>query len=643
MRNYPTIRRFVEILLLFVTVELAVGWEPSAFASTETPEPTLRDVIKGKAKEKQAANRAATENADASTETPEPTLRDLIKSKAKEKQAAKRAAAENADGVPDDPLGRGVPRSSVRGFLAAAKSRDYARASEYLDLRNLPEEATPAQGYELARQLKIVFDRVLWIDLELLSTNPEGDSEDNLPAARDRIGRIQVEDGKAYEILLQRVPREDGVYIWKVSSSTVAEIPELYREFGYGPLERIFPAWLFDITVFGIHLWVWVAFIVLGIVLYPVAMLITRSIIYLISRFRPDVSETIARLFSGPITLLIWTVLCRTAGQAVGPSIVVQALEQARTVQVIALAWLVIRLMDFGLYRVGSNLDRKGLTGARVLLAPVASLLKLVALTGAVLLWLDNIGFKVTTLLAGLSISGVAVALASQKSIENIFGALTLYTARPVKVGDFCRFGGAMGTVEEIGLRATRIRTLERSVISIANAEFVSMHLDNLSVRDRFWFHPLLRLRYETTPDQLRYILIEVRKMLYAHPKVLGEPLHVRFQGFGEYSLNIEVFSYIGVTDYTESLEIAEDLNFRIMDIVAEAGSDLAFPAAIEYQLPGKPHDEERARAVAARVKEWKAKRALYLPNFPKDKIAEVKGSLDYPPEGSPQHTGTSA
>ena len=184
MRNYPTIHRFVPILLLFVTVELAVGWEPAVFASTETPEPTLRDVIKGKAKEKQAAKRAAAENADASTETPEPTLRDLIKSKAKEKQTAKRAAAENADGVPDDPLGRGVPRSSVRGFLTAAKSRDYTRASEYLDLRNLPEEATPAQGYELARQLKIVFDRVLWIDLELLSTNPEGDGEDTSRGTR---------------------------------------------------------------------------------------------------------------------------------------------------------------------------------------------------------------------------------------------------------------------------------------------------------------------------------------------------------------------------------------------------------------------------------------------------------------------------
>jgi MscS family membrane protein len=91
------------------------------------------------------------------------------------------------------------------------------------------------------------------------------------------------------------------------------------------------------------------------------------------------------------------------------------------------------------------------------------------------------------------------------------------------------------------------------------------------------------------------------------------------------------------VTDYTESLGITEDLNLRIMDIVSAAGSDFAFPSQIEYSLPGKPFDEQRAKAVGLEVKEWKAKRALYLPNFPSDKIAEIKGSLDYPPKGSPQ------
>ena len=567
----------------------------------------------------------------AETESGQPSLKEILEKRSKTPTELERAA-----GVPDDPLGRGTPRSSTRGFLSSAKDRNYVQAAEYLDLRNLPPGLTESQGPELARQLWIVIDRTLWIDLELLSTNPEGDQSDNLPVIRERVGRI-AGDGKAYDLLLQRVPRGDGVYIWKFADATVSEIPDLYQQFGYGRLERFLPSWMFDVTILGINLWLWAAFLALAIVLYPAAMLVTKLATAALRIVHREFADQFQRLFGGPITLLIWTVMVRSAGTLLGSSIALSALSQARTVQMIGLAWLLMRVVDFMAHRAGANLERKGLAGSRVLLMPVARVVKFVALAGAILLWLDNAGYKVTTLLAGLSISGVAVALASQKSLENLFGAVTLFTSRPVKVGDFCRFGNEIGTVEEIGLRATRIRTLDRTVITVANAEFANLHLDNFSARDRFWYHPTIQLRYETTPDQIRYILVEVRKMLYAHPIVLAEPLHVRFKSFGQYSLDVEVFAYIGVTDYGESLEVAEDLNLRIMDIVSSAGSDFAFPSEVQYSLPGKPLDEERAKAVSQQVKEWKAKRELYLPNFPADKIAAIKNSLEYPVEGSPQ------
>jgi MscS family membrane protein len=567
----------------------------------------------------------------AETESGQPTLREII-----EKRSKTPTEERAVPGIPDDPLGRGTPRSSVRGFLSSAKDRNYVQAAEYLDLRNLPPGLTESQGPELARQLRIVLDRTLWIDVELLSINPEGEQSDNLPVVRERVGRIAAE-GKTYDLLLQRVPRGDGVYIWKFADVTVADIPDLYQQVGYGQLERIFPAWMFDVSILGINLWLWAAVIGLAIVLYPVAMLVTSLAATALRLLNAEFAEQFERLFKGPVTLLIWTVMVRSAGTLLGSSIALGALSQARTVQMIGLAWLLMRVVDFMAQRAGANLERKGLGGSRVLLMPVARLIKFVALAGAILLWLDNAGYKVTTLLAGLSISGVAVALASQKSLENLFGAVTLFTSRPVKVGDFCRFGDTIGTVEEIGLRATKIRTLDRTVITVANAEFANLHLDNFSARDRFWYHPTLQLRYETTPDQIRYILVEVRKMLYAHPIVLAEPLHVRFKSFGQYSLDVEVFAYIGVTDYGESLEVAEDLNLRIMDIVSASGSDFAFPSEIQYSLPGKPLDEERAKAVSQQVKEWKAKRELYLPNFPAEKIAAIKNSLEYPVEGSPQ------
>jgi MscS family membrane protein len=565
---------------------------------------------------------------------PSPTMKELIEKSAKESEPVQPAEGIQ---VPEDPFDRGVPRSSVHGYLTAARSRDYVKAAEYLDLRNLPPTLKKDSGPKLARQLKIVLDRVLWIDLDLLSTSPEGDQSDNLPAPRDRIGRISTER-KKYDIFVQRVPRGDGVYIWQFAGATVADIPELYKEFGYAGFERIFPLWLFDVSFLGIHLWRWILGIGVAIAVVPVAMFISWVFSQLLRRIRGNLAEQFDRFFKGPVTLLIWTIIGRTIFEMVGYSVAGRALAQGRTIQMIGLAWLLMRLVDFAAERASGKLDRRGLSGARVILVPAARVLKLLAITAAALMWLDNVGYKVTTLLAGLSISGIAVALASQKSLENIFGAVTLFTAQPVKVGDFCRFGEHMGTVEEIGLRATRIRTLERSLITVPNSEFANMHLDNLSKRDRFWYHPKLALRYETTPDQIRYILVEVRKMLYAHPKVLPEPQHVRFHGFGEYSLDLEVFAYMAAIDYTESLEIAEDLHLRIMDIVSAAGSDFAFPSEIEYSLPGKPFDEKRAQAVGAEVKEWKARRTLYLPSFPKEKIAEVKGSLNYPSEGSPQY-----
>ena len=174
----------------------------------------------------------------AETDSGQPTLREIIEKRSKT-PTEERAVV----GIPDDPLGRGTPRSSVRGFLSSAKDRNYVQAAEYLDLRNLPPGLSESQGPELARQLRIVLDRTLWIDMELLSTNPEGDSSDNLPVVRERVGRIAVE-GKTFDLLLQRVPRGDGVYIWKFADVTVADIPDLYQQVGYGQLERIFPAWM---------------------------------------------------------------------------------------------------------------------------------------------------------------------------------------------------------------------------------------------------------------------------------------------------------------------------------------------------------------------------------------------------------------
>jgi MscS family membrane protein len=138
---------------------------------------------------------------------------------------------------PADEFNRGVPRSSLKGYLKAARDGDFEQASQYLDLRYLPDSMDESQGPQLARQLKIALDKVLWFDLEAVSADPNGFSDDGLPANRDIIGRVKTPENTV-DILMQRVPRGDGAYIWKFSNQTAAEIPHLYKYFGYGPFEE---------------------------------------------------------------------------------------------------------------------------------------------------------------------------------------------------------------------------------------------------------------------------------------------------------------------------------------------------------------------------------------------------------------------
>lgn len=567
-------------------------------------------------------------------ETSPPSLRDVVGATPAQPPAGVLAPDQAGAMVMDDELGRSAPRSAVQGFLDAIQARRYDLAADYVNFEHLPPETAPDERPSLARQLKIVLDRALWIDLNQLSDKPEGVLEDQSPG-KDRIGNIFAK-GRTYSLFVERFQSSDGGLIWKLSGPAVDQIPQLYAEYGHTLLDRLLPPWLLDVSLFGTELWFWISLLIVAAASYPLAMLITRAMWALLRRVNTEFADEGRRCFSGPVTLLIWTAIVRYVGTLMGPSITMRAISQARTIQLIVLGWLLFRLIDFLTLRVSARLDRGGVAGAAVLLAPMANLIKLLTGTAALLLWLDNIGFKITTLLAGLSISGVAVALASQKTLENVFGAFTLFAAQPVRVGDFCAFGSRTGTVEQIGLRATKIRTLERSIITIANGEFANMHLENLSMRDTFWYHPKLSLRLETSADQIRFLVIELHRMLYAHPKVLPEPLHVRFVGFGEDSLDLDVFAYMAVKNYDESLEVAEDLNLRVMDIIASGGTQFAIPAAIEYQLPGSPLDEQRAEAVSAAVREWKSKRTFYMPRFPKEKIAEAKGSLDYPPIGSP-------
>ena len=250
----------------------------------------------------------------------------------------------------------------------------------------------------------------------------------------------------------------------------------------------------------------------------------------------------------------------------------------------------------------------------------------------------EYLGYELTPVLAGLGIGGLAVALAARPTLENIIGGFTLFADRPVKVGDYCRFGEQEGTVVDIGLRSTRLRLRDDTLVSVPNANFAQMELHNHSQRRQRLYRPIIGLRYETTSEQLRFVLAKLREMLLAHPRVSSDPMFVRFMGFGAYSLDIEMFASTKASNWLEYRAIREDLNFRIMEIVKEAGTGFAFPSQTNYYTRDSGLDAERSQEAEERVQFWRSRNKLPFPEHELEDQDQLEDTLDYPPKGSPDY-----
>ncbi len=197
----------------------------------------------------------------------------------------------------------------------------------------------------------------------------------------------------------------------------------------------------------------------------------------------------------------------------------------------------------------------------------------------------QQLGLPVLGVLAGLGVGGLAVALAAQSSIENLIGGLNLYADRPIRVGDFCEYAGIKGHVEHIGLRSTRIRGLDRTVTSVPNSVLAKNLITNYAPRDQMLFQHVLDLRYETTTGQLRALCTAIRTFLSSHPKVRQDITlpRVHVVGFGDWSIKVEVYTYVDATELPKFLAIQDELAVAIIDLVRKSGAEFAFPSQTTY------------------------------------------------------------
>jgi MscS family membrane protein len=536
----------------------------------------------------------------------------------------------------DDSEGFESPRSAMRGFLHATRDGDWQRAATYLDPRGRKKE----DGPKLARELKTVLDRKLVIDLDGLSPMLEGNTKDAELANRDLVGAFTKSNGDWVKIIVERLPAPDGSREWRIARSTIQQVPALWLEFGDGPLAEKLPQPFLDLRFFDVPLWQWIALLLLGLAAAALAWLVTAPLIHLFRaiarRTTTQRDDRMLGIIAGPVRLALFAMVMLLGSAPIHLSVPVQ-----RTLRgflgglvIVATTWLLVRMIDAGTRSMERRYSARGRTAARA----VVTLARRTLITFVVLLTLlavlQNLGFNVTGLVAGLGIGGLAVALAAQKSLEHFFGGLSLVADQPIRVGDFCRFGERMGTIEDIGLRSTRIRTLDRTLVTIPNAEFSSMQIENFARRDRMLVRATLGLRYETTPDQLRWLLVELKALLLAHPRVSPDPARVRFVGFGASSLDVELFLFVNTTDFEEFAAVREDLFLRMMDVVAASGTGLAFPSTVEYSAKDLGIDAERQRAVEAQVAAWRAERTLQ--EVPSTRATELAATVEWPPAALP-------
>ena len=217
-----------------------------------------------------------------------------------------------------------------------------------------------------------------------------------------------------------------------------------------------------------------------------------------------------------------------------------------------------------------------------------------------------QLGVHLYGIIAGLGVGGLAIALAAQPSIENLIGGLSLFADKPMRVGETCRYGNDVGTVEAIGIRSTRIRGLDRTLTTIPNAMLSKMPIVNLAQRDQILIQSVIGVRCETSPDQLRHLLVGIRTLLAGHPRVNPDPSRVRFIGFGPSSLDIELFAYVMTRNWQEFLGIREELFLQVMDLVKASGTGLSFPSQTVYFTRDDGLDSGRTEAAEAEVRQWR-------------------------------------
>lgn len=492
--------------------------------------------------------------------------------------------------VPEDALGRTTPRGTVLGFLAAANKGNYEGAADYLNTHQRGKSAA-----ELARELAFVLDRRLPAHLNELSNDPLGSQSASVVPGQEMVGAIPSLNGRI-EILLERVDRGKSGQVWQFSSQTLAAIPDLYDEINAIAVETVLPEPLLE-KFLGITVYAWLIFCLGLPALYLFLSLLNRLLGALVGwvlrRFLKRRTAKNPAVLPHPLRLLIVAVMLRWSLLKVSLPLLSRQfwISTSIIIAIIALVWLFVIGSARCEAPVKRRLARWNAAAAASLVRPARRVIDVLAAFVGLLITLHAVGVNPTAALAGLGVGGIAIALAAQKTLENVIGGASIIMDGAIRLGDYLKIGSIEGTVEEIGLRSTRVRTLDRTVVSVPNGQMASMTLENFTFRDWFWFHHMIGLRYETTLPELSFVLSDIRDLLTCDSRVVGRDwLRVRLLGFKQSGFDIEVFAYLSAQNWPHFLEIQEELLLRIMALAQARGARIAPSQTVELAQSAEQH-----------------------------------------------------
>lgn len=487
---------------------------------------------------------------------------------------------------PKDLLGRDTPRGTVLGFMGAARDGKNDVAPLYLNTRLRGQAAV-----DLARQLYVVLDSRLPVRVNELSDRREGSLANPLRPDQDVVGTVSTATGQL-DLVVERVTVEGQGPVWLFARSTLERIPDVHNEIDLVPIDQYLPGFL-TVRVAGIRLFEWLMLIVALPIGYRLLGLlgwvISKSVTPFLQRRLHLADGPITDHFPGALRLIVLAIVIRTSLGSFELPLVERQFWAATTflLGISGLTWTLILLNAYGERYIYRHLNASRLRESVALLRLGRRVADVLVIAVGFLIVLRRFGVDVTAVLAGLGIGGIAVALAAQKTLENFIGGVSLIFDKAVRVGDFVRLGTTEGTVDEVGLRSTRIRTLDRTVVTVPNGQIAATSVETVSDRDKFWFHHFVGLQYDTTSEQMRAVMDSVRDLLARQPGVELESVRVRFLRLGAFSLDIELYAYVYAHDWPAFLEIQEKLLLRVMEIIERAGTAIAFPSQTLHMAEG--------------------------------------------------------